>query len=459
MIKKDNMPRINYLLFVAAMICCYAEANAQIYNASEYADSTSIPMTADELQHQAIKSSQKLMMVGGETVSSTQAHQDSVRELMERFYIDQYHHFQDPEAPYFLLMSRDATLAMGIGGAVRMRGWYDFGGAVPYNGFIPYTIPVPGDPETRRAIKSTPAGTALFMRIIGTNKKFGKFSAFIQGNFDGTDNTFKLKKSYVTINDWTIGYTTSTLSDIAANPPVIDASGPNGQVNNTSLLLQWRHRVHRRWEVAASVEFPKSQVDTDDTNTRKIDDWLPDVVAYTQYEWMRGAGHVRLSGLLRVLPYRDLHAGKNRNKMGFGFQVSTVAPVAYDWTVYAEAVGGRGCESYLNDFMVSSLDLVNDPERPGRMYAPWCYGLTAGVKYNILPGLIASVSASEARLYGGRGIAADGYKYGLYGLCNVVWNMSPRLQVGAEYLMGKRKNQNGESGCAQRVNLLFQFSF
>lgn len=453
------MTRINCFLLFAAALCCVTKANAQIYSASEYADSTHIPLTADERQQQAIKDSQKLMMIGTASESDTQAHRDSVRRLMERFYIDQYRHFQDPEAPYFLLMSRDATLAMGIGGAVRMRGWYDFDGAVPYNGFIPYTIPVPENPEARRALKSTPAGTALFMRIIGTNKKLGNFSAFIQGNFDGADNTFKLKKSYVNINDWTIGYTTSTFSDIAANPPVIDASGPNGQVNNTSVLLQWRHRPHRRWEIAASLEFPRSLVRTDNKFTKKIDDWMPDVVAYAQYQWMRGAGHVRLSGLFRVLPYRDLAAGRNRNKPGGAIQLSTVAPVAYDWTIYAEAVGGRGCESYLNDFMVTTLDLVNDPNRPGQMYAPWCYGLTAGVKYNILPGLIASVSASEARLYGGGGIAPDDYKYGLYGLCNMVWNMSPRLQVGAEYLMGKRKNQNGESNCAQRVNLLFQFSF
>ena len=51
---------------------------------------------------------------------------DSIRRIIEMFYVDQFRHFDDPQAPYFLFMSRDATLAMGVGGAVRMRGYYDW---------------------------------------------------------------------------------------------------------------------------------------------------------------------------------------------------------------------------------------------------------------------------------------------------------------------------------------------
>ncbi|MDE6826334.1 MAG: hypothetical protein K2J18_06150, partial [Paramuribaculum sp.] len=57
--------------------------------------------------------------------------QDSIKNILDRFYYDQFRSFQDPEAPYFLFMSRDAKLTMGIGGCVRMRGWYDWGGAIP----------------------------------------------------------------------------------------------------------------------------------------------------------------------------------------------------------------------------------------------------------------------------------------------------------------------------------------
>lgn len=51
---------------------------------------------------------------------------DSIRNVVENFYYDQFRSFQDPAAPYFLFMSRDTNLAMGIGGLVRMRGYFDW---------------------------------------------------------------------------------------------------------------------------------------------------------------------------------------------------------------------------------------------------------------------------------------------------------------------------------------------
>ncbi|MDE5651342.1 MAG: hypothetical protein K2I35_10180, partial [Duncaniella sp.] len=40
---------------------------------------------------------------------------DSIRNVIEHFYYDQFRSFQDPAAPYFLFMSRGADLAMGVG--------------------------------------------------------------------------------------------------------------------------------------------------------------------------------------------------------------------------------------------------------------------------------------------------------------------------------------------------------
>lgn len=440
-----------YTLALALACACgtaFADADAQ-----PIADA---PHNAEHDLLDALKNSQKLVFFNND---EKQASQDSVRALMDKFYVDQYKHFQDPEAPYFLLMSRDATLAMGIGGAVRMRGYYDFGGVVPYSGFMPYTIPVPANPEMRRRLDATPSGTALFFRIIGVNKTLGNFSAFIQGGFDGgSGREFKIKKSYVSINDWTIGYTVSSFCDLAANPPVIDAKGPNGQTNNTSVLLQWRHAFKKHWAMAASLQFPKSYISVDEVTTRQPNEWLPDAVAWGQYQWCGGAAHVRLSGLMRFMPYYNVSARRTHTVPGYGLQLSVVAPAGYNWTIYAEGVGGRGIESFLNDFAVAQLDLVPEASKPEKLYAPWCYGLTAGVKYNFRPNLFATVAASQAR-YMPRDPEPSVYRYGIYGVANLIWNMSPRLQLGGEFLIGQRKDCGGDSATAKRVNILFQFSF
>ena len=80
--------------------------------------------------------SHKIITIDGKP-SGTIGYTDSIKALIEDFYYDQFRHFQDPDAPYFLFMSKDANLAMGIGGCVRMRGYYDWDGAIPASGFAP----------------------------------------------------------------------------------------------------------------------------------------------------------------------------------------------------------------------------------------------------------------------------------------------------------------------------------
>ena len=178
-----------------------------------------------DAQRDSVCTSRKLAIIGqhGEPTASS----DSVRHLIDMFYYDQFRHFQDPEAPYFLFMSKDATLAMGMGGAVRMRAYVDWHGSVQSPGFAPYLIPMRPDPAKMRKFGTTPAGSSLFFRVIGRNKTVGSYQIYIEANFNGYQaRDFHLKKAYAAINDFTIGYTVSTFSDPMALPPTVDAQGP-----------------------------------------------------------------------------------------------------------------------------------------------------------------------------------------------------------------------------------------
>ena len=427
--------------------------------ASEGTDSTK--MSPEQIQYSKLFDNTKVIFTPGSAQqSSSPSRLDSIRSMIELFYVDQYRHFQDPLSPYFLFMSKDATLAMGIGGVVRMRGWYDFGGSIPANGFIPYLIPVPADPAQRRGLDATPAGTALYFRIIGRNKTMGNYQAYIECNFNGYQQTdFHLKKAYIAFNDWTIGYASTSFSDPATLAPTIDGAGANGSVSRTSVLVRWFHNIKKNWAVAASAEFPKSSVDTDEVMTKSIKDWLPDVVVLGQYQWDEGQQHIRLSGMARFLPYRDLVAQKNRTVLGWGAQLSTTVSPLYGLRLYAQVNGGQGYASYTGDLSIGKYDLVGDPHTPGQMYAPYSLGVNCGLKYNFRPNVYAALTLGEMRYFKNKYVAPDMYKYGLYGAVNCFVELTPRLLVGAEYLIGKRMNFNGDHASANRVDALVQFSF
>lgn len=421
--------------------------------------SAASPSLADR-QIEATAKSTKVIFIDGKPDSTVhQEYVDSIQHKISEFYYDQFRHFLDPQAPYFLFMSKDSQLAMGIGGCVRMRGYYDWGGAIPSPGFAPYLIPMTPDPTDKRHLGTTPAGTALFFRVIGRNKVMGDYQLYIEANFNGYEaRDFRLKKAYAIMNDFTVGYAASTFSDPAAEPPILDSQGSNNKISPTSVLVRWMPTVKEKWVFAVSAETPATEVAADELHTQKVSEWLPDFAAFAQYQWAKGQ-HVRLSGIVRTLSYRDLETQKNHNPVGYGLLLSTVARPHEAVTTYGSFNYGRGYAGLGGDLLIGNYDLVADPARPGVLYAPKSLGWCVGVQYNFRPNLFASISASETRYLPQHAVSADEYKYGIFACANIFWNPTPRIQLGAEFDLGKRQNFSGAHRYARRIGLMAQMSF
>lgn len=385
---------------------------------------------------------------------------DSIRKRLNMFYIDQFRHFQDPRAPYFMLMSKDGKLAMGVGGMIRMRGNFDWNGSIPVSGFSPYLIPIPKNRTDMKRLWATPAGTGLFFTILGNNSFFGDFMGFISCDFSGYNHRdFKLKKAYLQNKNWTIGYATTTFEDSSAEPATIDGAGSNAVNSRTNVLVRYMNTFKDRWTVAGSLEFPSSQIDADGQFAKPCSDFVPDVAAFVQYGWNGGKSHVRLSGLGRVLSYRDMLDNADHNVVGWAAQLSSLVKVVPQFNLMGIVSVGQGHASYATDMSIGNFDLIAKEGERGKMYAPTIAGFVFGAQYYIKDNLFVNMALSEQR-YLPKNNPGDGdYKYGLYGAWNIFWDITPRFEVGAEYLFGKRMNFNGTQGSANRLSAMFMLSF
>lgn len=385
---------------------------------------------------------------------------DSSLIMLRKFYEDQFRHFQDPLAPYFLFMSKDNTLAMGMGGCVRMRGYFDWGGAIPSPGFAPYLIPMQNNPLREKYFGTTPAGTALFFRVIGTNKKLGDYQLYIEANFNGYQSRdFHLKKAYGVINDWTIGYTNSTFSDPTALPPAVDASGPNAKMSATNVLVRWLHEFrNKQWSLAASVETPTNQIEQVENEIAKVEQYVPDLSMFGQFHWGE-SNHLRLAAIYRSFSYRDLITRKNHYKPGWGVQLSGVWHPAYFLTFYGAANTGYGYGSLGGDWLMGEYDLVVDPNKKGTLYAPFCLGGYFAAQYNFTHNVFMSATFGGTHYNPFKGAKPTEYKEGIYIAANVFWYLTPRISCAAEFNLGRRLNADGESKWARRVGAMAQFSF
>lgn len=429
---------------------------------------TVLPSAAQQLRHNSLVDQQKdsllndhkIVFVDGKPDLITEEFNDSIRNLIDSFFYDQFTSFSDPEAPYFLFMSRDANLTMGVGGCVKLNGWYDMNAPLPFNQFAPYLIPMVKDPANNSRIGGTASNSSLFFRVIGRNKSLGEYQLYIEATFEGNGHTdFHLKKAYAQIDQVTMGYATSTFSDPAALPPMADANGPANKITPTTLLVRWMHTYRHRWTLAGSVENPlPAAVSTVDGKITKASQRVPDLAAFVQYAWGRSE-HVRLAGLLRTLPYMDLTDGHRSSRAGWGVQLSSVLHPVSPLTVYATVSCGKGHESATNDILAGNYDLI--PVRPNSsdMYAPFAFGWCLGLQYNFRPNVFASVAYSDSRYLPDAPRTGADYRFGNILTANVFWHLTPRIQAALEFNTGVRRNWDGAQRRADRIGVMAQFSF
>ena len=391
----------------------------------------------------------------------TQAEIDSVSMVMGSFFYDQFRHFDDPDAPYFMFMSRDANLSMGIGGSVRIKGWYEWGGAMPINGLSPSFIPIPENPAQSRHLGANASGTGLFFRVMGDSKKVGRYQFYIEGGFSGYQYIdFKLKKAYAQLRDWTVGLTTSTFSDPMAMAPDFDASGMNAKFDDTRVLLRYMPTFGGKYTVALSAEYPdQERIQEDAGKTEATSTWMPDFAAFLQWQWNQ-SNHIRLAGILRTLGYRNLLTATNHTVMGWGTQLSVVANATPRLALYGTASYGRGLASTTNDLQAANYDLVGDPDaNPGRLYAPRQYGWSLGAMYSIRPGWFVDATVSQVRYLPRHREDPSDYKYGMYAFACMCYDITPRITLAGQFTWGLRHNIDGAHKAARRVEAVAMFSF
>ena len=308
-------------------------------------------------------------------------------------------------------------------------------------------------------LSASASGTGLFFTLLGNNKLLGNFMAYFQADFSGYNHRgFRIKKAYVTIRDWTAGLAVTTFEDTQAEPSTVDGAGPNGINSKKSVLVRYMHTFKKNWTVAGSIEFPQESVSADDEFTKACSPYIPDFAAFLQYKWENGS-HLRLSGLLRTLSYRDLVEGRNHNITGWGLQLSTVVNPIPNLNLFGILSTGKGHASYTADLGNGDFDLIPVAGKEGKLYAPWAAGIVIGAQYYFNQKIFSNIAFSEQTFYPHTDPNNSSYKYGLYAVGNVFWDITPRFEVGLEYLHGKRKNFNGEFGSADRIMAMLMVSF
>lgn len=375
--------------------------------------------------------------------------------------------FNAPKIPDFTFKSKGQKYMMGIGGYVKGTVSMDFNGAIDNAAdFTTSAIPINPLPGNDKLLQFNANQSSLFYNLVSLSDKKAKFGAYINMNFGGDNYAPEIQDAYVTYGGWLLGTTTSMFTDAAAIPPTIDSEGPNGLIYKTNTVLNFRGHIGKHFMTGIGVEMPSTDF-TVSKDQNVVNQYIPDIPSFVQYSWgENNENHVRLSSMIRNVNYRNNIQDKDHIMTTYACQLSGLMTIKEKLVFYYQFVYGTGINTYIQDVSGLKLDFLpkyteNQHDKDaGKLDHVKSMSYFAGLQYNFNKRTLMSCTFSQVDIdvpdnYDNTSL----YKEGYYLATNFMWYAMPNVQLGAEYLYGKRVDQNDEWGQANRLQVMLQYNF
>ena len=301
---------------------------------------------------------------------------------------------------------------------------------------------------------------------------FGRFRAFVEGDFAGESDTFRLRHAYGQFADFLTGKTWSTTYDAQAHPDELDFEGINGQTILRQAQIRWFPSIGEDYNLAVALEDPITEAtDYDyndvDMNMSTFEDEatsssdLPDLVGSIRRTWF-DRYHLRTALVLRNLQAQSVWTpGLEPSTTGWGLAVSGVAKVPF-WderdNIKFQVLGGRGVGRYLNDTnTLGGLDAVFAPD--GSLDALPIFGGYVAFQHWWDERMRSTFLVSAVRIDNYDYQPGDAYKQTARFSGNFIWSPIPRVDIGTELIWGQRTNKDNKDASALQLQLATKYRF
>jgi hypothetical protein len=340
-------------------------------------------------------------------------------------------------------------LSLAIGGYVKVDVIQDFDGiGDPYE-FKTNAIPVEGSSGAALGGQSTihARETRLNLDVRSDGTGGHHLRAFVEGDFYGDKNAFRMRHAYGEFGPLLGGQTWSTFQDISARPLTVDFEGPDGEVFVRQAMIRFTKKIAPAWTLAIAAENPTPQFATPSGLTGAVRNAMPDIPGFVRYQ--HGRGHVQVAGLVRQLRFDSTGATDDVSTTAWGVNTTGVLPVGKHDQVLAQWVVGEGTARYIEALSGQNLDAVLTPANS--LSALQAQALSLGYTHQWRPGLKSGLAYSTASVEDHDGLTAATIDRLQDTRVNLFWTPYRLVDVAGELLWGRRQNKDGSRGDAWRL--------
>lgn len=355
-----------------------------------------------------------------------------------------------------LLFESGKTTAK-IGGTIRAVAFQDFKGTIMNYDFVNSTMNVPNNWEYQSRNSMDASASRFSLKITQKTENLGNIDVYLESDFRGTNEAFRIRHAYVAFKGFIFGQTWSFMTDIPANAPTIDIQNVNSRTFFRTPLIGYVGNLGKGWTLGVALELPKIKLTTA-TGLKAINQRVPDLPVYIQYKGSKG--HIKLTAAVRSLQYGVTSSSDIETETGLGVQLSgTFKPIS-TLTLYSQGIYGKGIARYINDLAAQNMDLV--PLNANALGTLPMYGISLGAKLDFSKSVYATSTFSLAGLEKNDGIYLNrdnDYFKGSYFSATLFWNAYKNLTMAWEYIHGSRVNTNDAKGTANRAQFMVLYSF
>ena len=282
-------------------------------------------------------------------------------------------------------------------------------------------------------------------------------TAFIEMDFfthgDGNEvvsNSYspRLRHAFIKYNKWTFGQTWSTFQDVAALPEALDFVGP---AESTTFIRQSMVR-YTTGGLELAVENPQTFV----VNGTRDRSTMPDLIGRYTFKFGENGSYLKVAGLYRSLKIQAPDDGGSQiDESGFGVSASTKIMFGGGADLRAMVTIGDGVGRYVGLGFVPDGYIEGPSIKTADVMAafvalrvPFGNGWRTNIMYgttdidydNDLSALTLNDTGSSFHV-------------------NLIKNVLPKLDVGAELMWGEREVIGGASGDFTRVQFSAKYAF
>ncbi|MCX2975836.1 DcaP family trimeric outer membrane transporter [Candidatus Marimicrobium litorale] len=355
------------------------------------------------------------------------------------------------------------SAALRIGGYVKTSAVYNNDALAINDRFIVGSIPVGVAKEsTDEAQSSVTADQSRINFDLRQPTEYGIMRAFIEGDFAGEDETFRLRHAFGQWARVVTGKTWSTFMDPDASPEEIDFEGLNGRINVRQAQLRFMPRFGEQYELQLALEDPDPRIQNGSGVTRK-----PDLIVAGRIDLYNL--HTKLSLLGREIRGQTVTSTSKSNtesevRTEYAWGVSLSGNIATPYfddrdKLLFQINTGNGIGRYVNDLSsIGNYDGIFNEENKLELFY-----VTAGyVSWQHWWGinqLRSNFTFGAVEVDNPDFVDSEAYKRTLRFSANLIWSPIPRIDLGGEYLWGQRENQDDEEGTATQFQIMARYRF